>query len=134
MLMLNYDEYIKEMKMSDIKKVIPFILFSYLPQTQHIDVPNVKNNSDNDIFLKSEYSSNIIKLEPGESYNKRIDGIKTQKGVYKVVDYVDELFGIEVNNKDLNINHLPEYINTKLGGGYLKKSPDKNWDSLFKES
>lgn len=130
-MILKYETFLSE-SVGNLKKVIPFLLFSYLPNTQSNPIPNVTNNSNHVIHLKSEDSNKVIKLNPGEVYTKRIDGINHPNvGVYKVIDYVDELFGIQIYDNDIKLGKLPKSVNDKLGGGLLTTPPDKNWENIF---
>lgn len=115
-----------------LNRILPYIFFLYSPNVEVKNVPNVLNNSKYSIKLKSEDSNEIIILSPGESYDGRIDGISHPIfGVYKVVDYVDEIFGIQIYDDKLKLGDLPLEVNNKLGGGHLDKSPDIKWDGLF---
>lgn len=130
--MENYNDFNEGLKLSKLRKIIPFILFSYIPNSEVIESPNVINNSDHVIYLKCEDNSDIVELSPGEIYNGRIDGIKHPKyGVYKIVDYVDDIFGIQIYNDDIKLGKLPLSVNVKLGGGKLDSPPDEGWESIF---
>lgn len=131
-MIYKYNEFNEKVNYNKLKKIIPFLLLQYIPSDESRPVPNVENKSKYTIYLKDENSSDIITLKPGEVYNGRIDGIKhPTKGVYKVVDYVDEIFGVQVYDNDVKYGNLPTYVNDKLGGGHLSKSPDNNWYELF---
>lgn len=96
----------------------------------------VVNHSGCIVWIKPEKGAGLIKLDPHTSYVGYQDGIKvicnnSQKSIYKTVDGINvKVYSetdIQILNSWLSLNHWVQ----RFLGGFLKKAPDKTWNSLF---
>jgi RHS repeat-associated protein len=103
-------------------------------------ITTLTNNSKSVIWFKPEDNKLApVSLAPGNSTSMRIDGVTHPLypgQVYKVIDKMDILFGVEATNSGICIGcnslvwPMPGEFNALGGGGWLSQPP-YGWEAIF---
>lgn len=103
-------------------------LFLIVENKKDPPIPSkVINNMDEPILAKPENGNTPVQIAPhAELYG--VDGIKANGKVFKLCSgtHVEVKANGEIETKALSAKFF-----NKIHGGYIKQSPDPNWDELF---
>lgn len=111
---------------TDMGLMALFLCLEYFPKNPPIP-SKVTNNSDAPVWAKPETENTPVQIAPHtEMYG--VDGIKANGKVFKISSgtHVEVKANGEIETKALSAKFF-----NKIHGGYIKQSPDPNWDELF---
>lgn len=103
------------------------------------DFFTVINNTGGDIWVQPDNNElDPVLISPGELIDFRVDGIthpSYPNQVYKVISYLDVIFGIEATSNSIEIKGIwANGLNESLGGGWLSNPPNVLWNKIFEKA
>jgi hypothetical protein len=77
-------------------------------------------------------------MQPGSTIDFMVDGITHPNfpaQVFKAVDYIDLIFGINVTPNFIYVNTSEGIeLNQLGGGGWMNQPPDPGWNAIFEKA